>query len=291
MENIIESEEIISDILKILPQIYEFHNVESNLYQLLKKVLINEIERIYINKESFEFGEFGEVYIPYISFGAINTKHLFGLDELIIFTYYHKMKNTYKTVVDLGANIGLHSSLMSKCFNKVISFEPDEYHYSILKKVIERNSTNDNVLLNQVAISNIEGELEFTRVKGNTTGSHISGSKEYVYGEIDKFNVKCTTLDNTIKKYSPDFIKMDIEGQEKNVLLNTNINLLLNVDLMIEVSNEQNAIALFDYFKNTKINLFSQKNNWKKVTTINEMPYSYKDGSLFMSSKEFMSWK
>lgn len=199
------------------------------------------------------------------------------------------MKNKYKTVIDLGANIGLHTTLMSKCFSKVISFEPDDYHFSILENVINDNNLN-NVSLHQLAISDISGELEFTRIKGNTTGSHISGSKENVYGETEKFNVKCNTLSQVISRFSPDFVKMDIEGQEKNVITSTPYNLIEKVDLIVEVSNENNAISLFNYFKNTNINLFSQKNNWKRVTKIEDMPYSYKDGSLFISSKNTMEW-
>jgi len=285
----INNENILGEILTVIPEIHRFHETNGHLYGLINKMLIAEIERIYSKNTKFEFGGFKEINIPYISFGAINTKHLFGLDELIIFSYYQKVINTYKTTIDLGANIGLHSVLMSRCFDNVISFEPDDYHFSILSNVIKDNSAN-NVQLKQMAISNVEGELEFTRVKGNTTGSHISGSKDSVYGEIDKFNVKCTTLENIIKEYSPDFIKMDIEGQEKDVLLATDINILENIDMMIEISNENNAQEVYNYFKNSNINLFSQKTSWKKVTSKDEMPFSYKDGSLFLSSKDKMAW-
>ena len=227
--------------------------------------------------------------MPYVSFGAINTKDLFGLDELIIFSHYNKMRTKYETALDLGANIGLHSILMAKCFNKVISFEPDEFHSKIFKKNIKKNKLS-NVKLVKKAISSVEDKLEFTRLKGNTTGSHISGSKDNVYGEIEKFYVKCTTLENIINKYKPNFIKMDIEGQEKDVLLSTDIKVLKNIDMMIEISNEESAEKVFHYFRDSDINLFSQKTNWGKVINKKDMPFSYKEGSLFLSSKNTMEW-
>ncbi len=289
MEQLTKSNDILNDILETLPEINQFHSRKTNIYNFIDKALITEIEKIYAKSDKFKFGGFGEIHVPYISFGAINTKDLFGLDELIIFSYYLKMKDIYKTTLDLGANIGLHSVLMSKCFDHVVSFEPDDYHFSILSNVIKNNNIN-NIQLKQMAISNTQGELEFTRVKGNTTGSHISGSKESVYGETDKFNVKCTTLENIINTYKPDFIKMDIEGQEKDVLLSTPIDSLRDIDMMIEVSNEHNAQDLFKYFKSSPINLFSQKRGWSKVVHIEDMPYSYKEGSLFLSSKDKMDW-
>lgn len=279
----------VADILELLPEIKNKHSRDDKLYKLLNQILIESIETIYKYEENFKFGVFGNIYIPYISFGAINTKDLFGLDELIIFSYYNKMRNKYKTTLDLGANIGLHSVLMSKCFRNVISFEPDEYHAELFTNVVKTNSAH-NIQLIQMAISTIEGELEFTRLKGNTTGSHISGSKDCVYGDIEKFNVKCTTLEKIISDYKPDFIKMDIEGQEKNVLLSTKIEYLNNIDMMIEISNETSADEVFNHFKDSNINLFSQKTNWSKVNSKNDMPFSYKEGSLFLTSKKSMDW-
>jgi len=244
---------------------------------------------IYQNSEEFIFGSFGKIYMPYVSFGTINTKDLFGLDELMIFSYYKRMKNHYKVALDLGANIGLHSILMSKCFDNVISFEPDTFHTEIFNEIVKKNEIT-NIYLIKKAISSIDGQLEFTRLKGNTTGSHISGSKNYVYGEVEKFNVECTTLENVINKYKPNFIKMDIEGQEKDVLLGTPIDILKNIDMIIEVRSKKSAEELFNYFKDSGINLFSQKTNWQKVAMKENMPYSYKDGSLFISSKEKMDW-
>lgn len=291
MANLNLEEKIISLVLKSLDEDLIFHNISSSSYLVMKEILINTVDSLYYKSKNgkFHFSVFGDVEVPYVSFGNINTKHLFGIDELIIFTYYNLQKNNYNTVLDFGANIGLHSLIMSKCFSHVHSFEPDDFHYKILSNTIKDNKCS-NVTLHKEAISSFDGHVEFTRVKGNTTGSHISGSKELVYGDIEKFDVPCLSLESIIKMYNPDFIKMDVEGQERNILTNTSIKYFENLDLMVEVGSIDNAVGIYEYFKDTDIKLFSQKNGWKQVRAISEMPTSHKEGSLFISKKE-MKWK
>jgi len=66
----------------------------------------------------------GDIYFPYRSFGTINTVHQFGLDELILFSFYYFNRRNYKTVVDIGANIGLHSTILAKLGYHVVDMSP-----------------------------------------------------------------------------------------------------------------------------------------------------------------------
>ena len=59
---------------------------------------------------------------------------------------------------------------------------------------------------------------------------------------------------------------------------------------MIEVGSQKNSELIYEFFKDIKINLFSQKNSWNKVASIQDMPRSYKDGSLFISNKKSVPW-
>ena len=62
--------------------------------------------------------------------GNIDTTHLFGIDEIIIFSFYYLLKKKkFKSAADLGANIGLHSIVLSKLGYNVKSYEPDTQHY------------------------------------------------------------------------------------------------------------------------------------------------------------------
>ena len=40
---------------------------------------------------------------------------MWDLEDLFLFSYYKKNKNLYDQAYDLGANIGLHSIIFSKC--------------------------------------------------------------------------------------------------------------------------------------------------------------------------------
>jgi hypothetical protein len=79
---------------------------------------------------------------------------------------------------------------------------------------------------------------------------------------------------------------MDIEGHENKVITSLNKDDWANTDVILEVGSEKNAIELFEYFVDFKeVHLYSQLNNWKQVMTINDMPKSHRDGSLFISCK------
>ena len=53
---------------------------------------------------------------------------------------FYILKNFIKknnNVIDIGANIGLHTIVMAKCGFTVHSFEPDPIHFNELKKNLE----------------------------------------------------------------------------------------------------------------------------------------------------------
>ena len=114
------------------------HSCQSDFYKEHEEGLFEMLEISNLNngkpgKDSLL--PFGDLDFPYREMGAINTLHLFGLDELIIFSYYWANKSRYKKVADLGANIGLHSIIMDRCGFSINSYEPDPMHIKILKKM------------------------------------------------------------------------------------------------------------------------------------------------------------
>ena len=170
--------------------------------------------------------------------GAINTIHLFGLDELIIFSYYWANKSRYKNVADLGANIGLHSLIMDRCGFSINSFEPDPIHVGVFQENI-LNNKSVNITINQKAISDKSDTVDFIRVLGNTTGSHLAGAKEDPYGELETFSVETSDINTVL--LNNDFVKMDIEGQEATAILSTKKDTWANVEMILEVGTEKNA--------------------------------------------------
>ena len=266
------------------------HSRDSSFYKTHEQELLNMLENSDLNSsksghESFE--PFGDLHFPYREMGAINTIHLFGLDELIIFSYYWANKSRYKNVADLGANIGLHSLIMDKCGFSINSFEPDPIHVGVFQENIVNNKSV-NITINQKANSYKSDTVEFIRVLGNTTGSHLAGAKDDPYGELETFSVETSDINAVL--LNNDFVKMDIEGQEATAILSTKKDTWANVEMILEVGTEKNAKIIFQYLNEINVNMFSQKTGWNKVSNLAEIPTSYKEGSLFLSVADEMSW-
>ena len=280
----------ISFILEILPEIKRFHSRKSEHYSILADIVGKEISIFFSQGAACEgrLGSLGEIRMPYFKMGEINSTHLFGLDELILFSFYKQNINRYKKVADLGANIGLHSIILSNSGFEVTSFEPDPIHFEELIRNVNINCRKNKPRCVQKAVSTNTNSTEFVRVLGNTTGSHISGAKKNPYGELERFKVECENFKTILE--ANDLIKIDIEGHEASVICETSADEWMNTDAVVEIGTENNAKLIYNHFKDTDINLFVQSKNWDKVDTIDDMPNSYKDGSLFISSKKSMPW-
>ena len=228
------------------------------------------------------FGFYGLIHLPFLKMGNINTLDLFGLDEIIIFAWYHKNKDNYKRVADLGANVGLHSILMSKLGWKVNAFEADPVTSSILSTNLQLNSTENTFIHNQ-AVSTADGQAEFIRVKNNLTGSHLAGAKKSPYGELENFWIPTVNIVKIMA--SSDLMKMDVEGSEAEIILATSSKDWQEVDALIEIGSSTNSEIIFKHFNKIGVSMYSQKNSWRLVTKIDQLPTHHTEGSVFCSSR------
>ena len=275
-------------LIETLPELSAHHAPTTRAYKLLREIARGQIELRFSSASSGpqEFAPFGQIEFPYHSMGAITSLELFGLDELILFSFYWANRSRYRRVADIGANIGLHSIVLDRCGYQVRSFEPDPDHYTRLRANLASNRST-NVEPVNAAVSDKAGEMEFVRVLGNTTGSHLAGAKSRPYGDLERFPV--TLAIQPIIEWA-DLIKLDVEGHEKQVLFATTKDNWRQTDAMIEVGTGENAAAIFEFLSALGINMFAQKINWQKVTRLTEMPTSYRDGSLFLSAKTQVPW-
>lgn len=274
----------------MLPSIYHEHARTTSLYDFLDQIVKWTIKdsRLAVGGNSeIDLGALGRLNFPYYKFGAIDTLDLFVLDELIIFSFYWANRGRYKRSADIGANLGLHSILMGRCGWHVDAYEPDPIHFRLLKRNLGLNNMN-NVTVHELAVSDAPGELEFIRVLGNTTSSHLVGAKTNSYGDLERFTVQVASIDSIMSEV--DFVKLDAEGQEKVIILGTNVKHWAGTDVMVEVSSAENAKAIFAHLNSLGINLFSQKLGWNQVNSLDGMPTSYKEGSLFITAKQQMPW-
>jgi FkbM family methyltransferase len=286
MENLIQNQ----DFFAFIASNSNILSRRSDWWKKYSDLFFIEIQSLHSStKSSLALGEIGSIEFPYVSFGSINTTHLFGLDELILFSWYFINKNKYVKVLDLGANVGLHSLIMSKLGFSVDTYEPDSKHFGLLERVISLNPTKVKVLAHQRAVSKTDGKMKFTRVLGNTTSSHLSGAKSAPYGELEEIEVEVEGIDSILKKKF-DFVKMDVGGHEAVLLSSISRENILETEFMVEIGTSQNAKLVYVEIKRLGLNAFSQKNNWALVRSVDDLPTSCHEGTLFLTTKPQMDW-
>ena len=270
------------DLSKVLEVIYQnknFQNPNSLVYKTFKRLLnLRFTLDFFKNKKIKKFLNL-KINFPYIEQGNISSIHLFGIDELIIFMHYISSKKKYKKVCDIGANIGLHSLVLSKCGFKVDSYEPDPDHCNMAKKIFKENKIKVNLI--EKAVSNFSGITEFTRILNNTTGNYIANKKNS-YGPTNKIKVKVIDAKELSGKY--DFIKIDAEGSEYDILSKFTSKDFKKTDFMIEISTSSSRKNLWKIINKKKLKVFTQKISWNRVNKLEDLPTSHKGGAVFISS-------
>lgn len=290
LEEFKANEENLKSLLELLPQIVEDHAPSSSTYKYLAKTANYFTKRLFglDQNEKVDLGELGKINLPFFSMGNINSTHLFGLDELILFCFYLRNKDRYKKVADLGANIGLHSIIFTNIGFDVTSYEPDKKHFEKIKENFNLNCSSKKINIINKAISTKKGQLEFIRINDNSTGSHLSGAKEKYYGEVEKTIVDTDAFKEIISNF--DFIKIDVEGHEAEIILSTTFEDWDQTEAMVEVGSIKNSKLIYNFFRKSQVNIFAQKIGWKMVNSLDDMPLSYKDGSLFISKQKSVPW-
>lgn len=227
------------------------------------------------------FGPFGPIKFPFQNMGKIDSLDLFGFTELMIMKLYWDNRDRWKNVLDIGANLGLHSVLMSKLKWSVRAYEPDPAHYRSLVTNLQANNAV-TVKPYNVAVHTYNGDVKFVRVHNNLTGNHIEGYKNS-YGPRDIIMVR--SVDCRELWQGTDFAKIDSEGNEAELCRTMTKGDMAHMDCILEVRNAANAISIFNHFEELEVPMWSQKSSWQRVKTINDMPHKNREGSLFIGMK------
>lgn len=269
--------------IKILNNDLESHIKSEETYKDLefffKKIFQNHIKK----KQSNLFIEtIGNFKLPFFKMGKINSSHLLGLDEIIIFLFYKKLRRLkIKKFADLGANIGMHSIILGILGAEVRAYEPDPIHAKQYLRNIKINKLK-NIKFFQKAVDTQKGNVKFTKIINNSTGSFIGNSKIKTYGPIKQFTVEAVKFSEILEW--AEVIKMDVEGLEAKLINQINKRILKKKIIILEIGTKKNARIIFNHCKKNKFSIFSQKKGWKKVIKLMDVPVSYKEGSAVISS-------
>jgi FkbM family methyltransferase len=118
------------------------------------------------------------------------------------------------TVIDVGANIGLSAITLARLAKRVIAFEPSPPNVEYLRRNLMLNGI-DNVEVVAAAVSTKAVGLPF-HVAQFGAGSHVVSSG-HLLPSLATIDVPAVELDQF--DFPPiDFIKIDVEGHEPEVL-------------------------------------------------------------------------
>jgi len=146
---------------------------------------------------------------------------------------YNKLSLSGKLAIDIGAHVGIWTRRLAKDFENVIAFEP-------LRKHVECHEKNceglDNIILHEVALSNKNGTDTIRTTNFN------SGMSTLLEKRKTKNSFTHTIETRTLDSYDlpeMDFIKIDVEGWEEQVLEGARNTILKYKPMMyIEIWNE-----------------------------------------------------
>lgn len=139
-----------------------------------------------------------------------------------------KHVDNWNTCIDIGANVGHWTRDLIKKFQKVIAFEPQKIFVECLRKNIDMSK----VELYELGLSDKEEKTSMDKV----------GQQMYY---SDNNFINCVTLDSFDFGVSIDYIKIDVDGYEYNVLvggqetLAKQKNCVINIELKKKYSREK----------------------------------------------------
>jgi|TARA_Y100000310_G_C20684831_1_gene818289 FkbM family methyltransferase len=189
----------------------------------------------------FYFGKWGKNDIIY----RIEKKAKFRLrvntsDKLTVFEVW-KSKEYIDSefgikkgdiVVDIGANIGAFSVYAAKKASNghVFAYEPDKENYSMVLKNKSLNNI-DNLFLFNLAISAKKGTIDLctSRLNKGAHSIYEADSKKKI--KVETITLKDILTANKIKRVN--YLKIDVEGTEYNILLNTPPEVIKKVDKIV----------------------------------------------------------
>jgi len=149
----------------------------------------------------------------------IHRSFIYGTWEPEVVESIQKHVMARMTVLDLGAQSGFYSLLLSKLVGvqgKVFAFEPLPANFRILEENLRLNQIQ-NVVVRREAVSDRSGEIsfEFPHEEASlVAGPVLEGDNQ------GTLNVPSISLDEFVRQthHSIQFIKMDVEGAETAVL-------------------------------------------------------------------------
>lgn len=138
--------------------------------------------------------------------------------------HYNSVKIDYKnrTVIDIGSFIGDTALYFASQGAEVYGFEPVKKNYDFSFKLKELNpGIKDKLYFYNYGVSD---------KRGNLTIDTMNSTNDY-RNSTDSYDVDIITLEDILNDYNikPDILKIDCEGCEYNIILNTDLSMFNDI--------------------------------------------------------------
>lgn len=172
-------------------------------------------------------------------------------DDHIIKSCLDESKNLYKMpvnpkiVVDIGANIGCVSLIAAKRGARVFAFEPASDNFETFKHNVEINDFKDRIdCINLGVGKSGKTKLYIHPRNSGATSAFLAqnGSDENLFEIVDFISIY--DVFNIYKIQHCDFLKMDCEGSEKDIIEDLDDNLASKIN---QISLEFHDKKLIEY--------------------------------------------
>jgi FkbM family methyltransferase len=159
-------------------------------------------------------------------------------------------------VWDVGANCGawtLWFAGQEHCVTSIYAFEPDPANLSMLRANVSRNELGSLVTIRGVALSSKVGEAVFKSDPFTGSTGSLESGETFVERHYDRspesLVIRTSTIDAETANglIPPDFLKIDVEGHEYDLLLGADAVLSMRRPAMLleaEGRRAEDAIAL-----------------------------------------------
>jgi FkbM family methyltransferase len=139
-----------------------------------------------------------------------------GIHELPVSEVMWRLSGGDDLAVDVGANVGYFTALLSHRARRVVAFEPNPRLATTVRSNTARLAGGDRVELREEAVSDREGTASLFMPE-DFRDSLVVASLAVAGGERS-FEVPTVTLDRVVGEAAVGVLKIDVEGHELGVL-------------------------------------------------------------------------
>ena len=227
-------------------------NKSSNFNLLLHNKYYREFLKLFFRYRKVKRNEKRSIkYLNHKIMVADCLSFIFQFKEIYVKGYYDfKTESKTPIILDCGSNIGISILFFKDVYpNSVIkAFEADPHISELLLNNLKSNSVNNVEVISKAVWKNNDG-IEFS-LEGADAGS--------IFGNNKRVRVPSVRLKDIIEKESKiDFLKLDIEGAESEVIEDCKNSLMNIQNIFIEYHSFANEEQKLDRILNVlKLNEF-----------------------------------